>query len=187
MNESNFSDWLNDLGSKTPTPGGGAVAGINGAISAAQLKMIWEYSDKANFTEELNFEIIIQNFLQSSKDDELAYQSVRDAYKSKLENQIESNLIAAIKPSEDVIKNSEKIYIFCNKEFDNFNKNLTADLVVVLTNIQAAVESSLAMIIVNKKSMNNQTNVEIADEKMLQAKALLDKITSLKLKALENI
>lgn len=187
MDNKSFSDWLSELGARQPTPGGGAVAGINGAIATAQLKMIWEYSKKDQFSQEINFQDITDKFLKLSSDDESAYKEVRDAYSSNDKNKIELSLVSAIKPSEEIILNAEKIYEYCENNFSNFNKNLMADLVVSLSNLLSATESALAMIIINKNSMNNEENKKSCEMIIDKIKVTKDRIIKLKAKSMESI
>ncbi len=46
------ADLLEALGAKTPSPGGGATAALTGALGAAQLKMVAEYSPWENPSED---------------------------------------------------------------------------------------------------------------------------------------
>jgi formiminotetrahydrofolate cyclodeaminase len=141
-----LNDWLEKLGSKNPTPGGGAVAAINGAIAAAQLKMVCEYTkdNEVNNSAEI-FNQKIETFFDLAEADSIAFKRVAESYKTKNPKDIDDSLLAAIQVSVDVAANCEAIIIFIEKNHQKFNTNLKADLVVVIANLKASIEGSAAM------------------------------------------
>ncbi|MBW3569044.1 cyclodeaminase/cyclohydrolase family protein [Candidatus Parcubacteria bacterium] len=179
MDNYTLIDWLKSLGSKTPTPGGGAVAGLNGAIAAAQLKMVCEYTEdelegKPDLIE------TIKKFLNLSEQDSQAYLAIKEAYGSKNNEKIQRALYSAIKPSEEIAAHCKIIYNFCEINSDKFNKNLLSDLVVALANIAASIESAQAMMKVNASSMNEGRNRDETLEKVERCDRLIGKVNSLK-------
>jgi formiminotetrahydrofolate cyclodeaminase len=139
-------DWLDKLGSKTPTPGGGAVAALNGAIAAAQLKMVCEYSKDQDVNEKASLlGKKIETFLRLAEDDSEAFLKVSEAYRSKDVEKIDSTLRSAIQVSAAVIDDSEDLLSFCEANHQNFNRRLNADVITALVNLRAAVSSAQAM------------------------------------------
>ncbi len=146
MKSTSLNDWLEKLGSKSPTPGGGAVCALNGAIAAAQLKMVCEYTKNEEVNknaESLNQKI--ETFFDLAEADSKAFKRVSEAYKTKNPKEIEDSLLAAIQVSVDVTANCEALIVFIEKNYQKFNTNLKADLVVVLVNLKASIEGATAM------------------------------------------
>lgn len=162
MKNSLIKDWLDSLGSKTPTPGGGAVAALNGAIAAAQLKMVCEYTKD----EEINKKASsltqqIETFYNLAEEDSKVFQEVSQAYKTNDQQQITTALNAAIVPSRQIIKESEELIKFCDHNYQQFNPRLKADLIVTLANLKAAVRSARAMIMTNAESLGQAAPDEV--------------------------
>lgn len=104
MKNSPISEWLADLGSKTPTPGGGAVAALNGAIAAAQLKMVCEYTKDTAINEKTNWLAQqIEQFFSLAEEDSAVFSKVSEAYKINDQGQINSALVEALQPSIKIV------------------------------------------------------------------------------------
>ena len=157
MKNQTIIDWLDDLGSKEPTPGGGAVAGLNGAIATSQLKMICEYTKDEEIQAKTNYlGLKVLTFLELAEQDSENYLKVRQAYKTKVENQIQITLINAAEVSIDIVANCEDLILFIEKNLEKFNKNFFADLIVVVANLKASIRSSKAMEDINSKSITSE-------------------------------
>lgn len=179
MKDQTINDWLESLGSKTPTPGGGAVAGLNGAIAAAQLNMICRYTKK-ELHGILDLENKIQTFLELSQNDSEAFLNIQKAYGEDNKDEIQKALALATEPSNQIIMNCVDLLKFCSKNLDIFNKNLLSDLIVVLANLRASVEASQAMLVVNAKSMILGDNKNLVEQKIKYCNDLFGEIDDLK-------
>ncbi|HEX5456557.1 MAG TPA: cyclodeaminase/cyclohydrolase family protein [Candidatus Saccharimonadales bacterium] len=152
MKTTTVRDWLAELGDRTPAPGGGAVSALNGAIAAAQLKMVCEYSKDEEIKTEIPFlKQKTEVFLNLAEEDSAAFSKVSEAYKSRDTGKIDSALTGAIQVSIDVIDNCEGLLSFCEAKHQDFNPKLTADVITALANLRAAVSSAQAM---------EQTNID---------------------------
>lgn len=180
MKDQTISDWLNALGSKTPTPGGGAVAGLNGAIATAQLMMVSNYTKAGLSGRPETLGQKISTFLELAEQDSKAYSQVHKTYKSNDKLAIQQSLLDATEPSANVVAGCEDLYHFCNVNLELFNKNLLADLVVVLANIRASVESAQSMLLVNSKAMDEARNKVEIQQKIKYCDELISKIDDLK-------
>lgn len=139
-------------------PGGGAVAALNGAIAAAQLKMICEYTKEEDINKNAgSFNQKIETFFDLAEADSKAFKKVSEAYKTKISADIDDALTAAIQVSVDTVANCEALIIFCEKYAEKFNPNLKADLIVVLANLRASIEGSEAM---EKTNLNSIKGVK---------------------------
>ena len=179
MKTSSINDWLYRLGSKTPTPGGGAVAALNGAIAAAQLKMVFMYSaPDETLGKQETYDSQIETFLNLAEADSSAYNNVREAYASKDQIKINKALLKAIKPSMDIIANCEDLTYLCEENYQKFNRRFKADLIVVLTNLRAAVQSAAAMVAANLHALEYEAPQEVKST-VNNARKLLKRIDNL--------
>lgn len=161
MKDESISNFLKNLGEKSATPGGGTVAGLNGAIAAAQLKMVCEFSeDKTVNDKAAQLEDIVFQFVQYAEDDSKAYDSVRNAYSSKDQDKIQVALGEAALPQGQIAEACIDLIEFIRPNLDKFNQNLISDVVVSLANIEAAIRSAKATLMINYKSM---TDSEVKD------------------------
>lgn len=172
-------DWLTELGDKTPTPGGGAVSALNGAIAAAQLKMICEYTKDEEINSKASFLADkTKSFLDLAEADSEAFGAVSEAYKNNDSQIIKESLVNAASVSIDIVKNCEELINFCQENLQSFNKRLNADLIVVLANLKAAVESARAMEETNHNSVEGGSSeiasaIQEADELLRKTDQLI--------------
>ena len=183
MRDKAISEFLKDLGSRTSTPGGGAVAGLNGAIAAAQLKMVAEFSKDEIFLEIRNtLAKKIEVFLELAEADIDVFQTVIDAYKSKDGDKIQQSLKAAARPSEETLDACDELLKICENNLDDFSRKLSADLIVTVANIKAAARSAAAMLWINAKSMQDGQPKNDIQDKIDFSKNLLARADRLFLK-----
>lgn len=158
MRDKSLSDFLSELGAKRPTPGGGAVAALNGAVAAAQLKMICEYTDSQKIKEDSQvLARRAEEFLKLAEADSTAFSKVSEAYKTKDKSQINEALVGALSPSKEIVTICEELISFCEINYNDFNPKLKADLIVSLANLKAAVRSALAMIMTNLEALGSDS------------------------------
>lgn len=154
MIDNTVADFLESLGAKQPTPGGGAVSALNGAIATAQLKMVCEYTDDKTISENTSILILrTKQFLDLAEADSVAFAKVSEAYKTKDKSRINASLTGALSPSIDIVTICEELISFCEINYRKFNPRLKADLIVSLANLKAAVRSAQAMIATNLEAM----------------------------------
>lgn len=184
MESKNILNWLSELGSKTPTPGGGAVAGLNGAIAAAQLKMVCEYTKEDKIRENVDsLTEAIGSFLSLADEDSATYSQVREAYASKDADKIAEASEASIKVSSDIVIEIEKILNYISENLKLFNKNFSPDLIVTLANIKATLRGCSAMIRVNMKGLKDDST---ANQTIKKCNKLLYEASDL-INTLENL
>lgn len=183
MEEITLKKFLEDLGDKTPAPGGGAVSALNGAIASAQLKMVCEYSKDKEVNEKTGFlGQKTKTFLKLAEDDSEAFLKVSEAYKSQDGEKIDSALTMAMKVSASVIANSEGLVLLCETNHQKFNPRLEADVITSLANLRAAVSSAQSMKKTNINAMKGEkppdllANVSYSDEILKRIDKLSEKI-----------
>ncbi len=86
MRSRSIDGFLNDLASARPTPGGGSVAALSGAIAADLGRMVCSLALKKNEGEELTalnseFSVFEEDFLKLATADEEAFDAVMAAYR----------------------------------------------------------------------------------------------------------
>lgn len=179
MRDKTVAEFLKSLGAKQPTPGGGAVSALNGAIAAAQLKMVCEYTKN----DEINIKIDFINqkaeaFIGLAEADSEAFNKVSEAYISQDSGQINASLLSAIRPSVDIITNCEELINFCEENLDKFNPKLNADLIVSLANLKASVRSAQAMIRTNAEALK-EASPKTIENHVSNCRELLSRVDKL--------
>lgn len=178
MKSTPIDKWLAELGSKTPAPGGGAVAGLNAATAAAMIKMVFEYTSGPKFAgiEDKvkahigDFENLIKESLEQAENDEQAYKAVREAYAISKDDMnrplaIQSALQAAVQPALETIKITEKILDITAHTKDYLNQNLISDIAVAAANAKSALESAIVNIEINASQIkDSELKKQLADQ-----------------------
>ncbi|MEX2014528.1 MAG: cyclodeaminase/cyclohydrolase family protein [Candidatus Saccharimonadales bacterium] len=178
MRDESLAEFLNNLGAKQSTPGGGAVAALNGAIACAQLKMVCEYTKNEDITENIDtLSQRVKTFLDLAEADIKAYEEVSKAYKAKSKTKINESLINALAPSIEIVAVCEELISFCEVNYSKFNSQLKADLVVCLANLKASVRSSQAMINTNLEAL--ETSPKEAEKSRDYCYELLERVDKL--------
>jgi methenyltetrahydrofolate cyclohydrolase len=156
-----FEEWLNELASSFPTPGGGAVAALNAAMAASLIGMVCNLTigkpkyaavQEQMFSARRRAEEARHAALPLIEEDKLAFNKVMDAYrlpratdeeKAHRANLIEvANVGAAAVPlrvaqiAVDVIGLAEEIRA-------GANTNVLSDVAVAASTARTALESSL--------------------------------------------
>ena len=182
MRDKALADFLNELGAKQPTPGGGAVAGLNGAIAAAQLKMVCEYTEDKTIKENIGaLGQRTKTFLDLAESDSAVFSKVSEAYKTKDKSRLKTALGEALNPSREIISICEELISFCEVNYAKFNSKLKADLIVSLANLKAAVRSAAAMIDTNLEALESdpkerEENKQYCDDLLERVNKLYKKL-----------
>ncbi|MBM7558263.1 cyclodeaminase/cyclohydrolase family protein [Marinitoga litoralis] len=150
-----ISDFSNELDSKKPTPGGGALAAVCGSLAASLGGMVARYSvnkkeleDFENIIEEAleNFIICKERLLELADEDVKAYNKFKEATKTKDSEQIET----ATKNSIDIALRIAKCgytvlnYAYLIAKFGN--QNLLSDAIITGYFSWATMQSGLTLV-----------------------------------------
>ena len=140
--EKKIVDYINDVDSTLPAPGGGSVAALAGALGVALSKMAAHLSfEKKKFkeapkTRQNKFILAFKELeyykdllIKGVDDDAISYQAVIDAFKSKDENQIQGALLASAMTAYEMQEASIKALYYVDKLIDLSNKYLYSDLI----------------------------------------------------------
>ena len=183
--------YLEELSSNSPTPGGGNVAALCGALSASLGTMVCnltigkkKYLDVEAEMNELKNKLssFIEKFISLGRDDNEAFDRVMDAFKlpketdqqKKLRNEAieKSTLEAASVPSE-VIKNCHEIIPILEIISKKGNQNSLSDSGVAIAITAAASDGAFLNVLINYSAL---TDKQKAAELLVQTEDLNNEI-----------
>jgi len=166
-----MNQFLDDLSSNKPTPGGGSVAAVVGALGEGLVLMVSnfttgkeKYKDVQNLVNEAielgnNY---LDKFKEFTLEDIKVYQKVRSAYKLPNEtdeektirkNEINKKVHEALLTPLLVLEYCEKAMDLLEKIYEKFNMNLISDFGVACKLFEASAYSAYLNIIINENSL----------------------------------
>lgn len=171
MKNEKIKDFIEDLGSNSPAPGGGAAAGLVGAVGCALTSMVYSLTVGKKSYEVLNEEhkeLMNKNFEEAKKTydemmdfmnrDEEAFTSLMDSYKLPKENEEENKVrsekikectIGAMMVPLELSRKAVKFFENIKFAIKYGNKNLLSDGVISAIMINSCIEASLVNVEVN--------------------------------------
>lgn len=176
--DESIKQFLEELGSDLSAPGGGSVAGLISALSAALNSMVYSLTvgKKSYMILEDNEKGIINKFQKESKEftvrslelmeeDRENFLKLMDCYKLPKESEEEKNRRSlAIK--ENTIKSMEAPLILARESLEFYenlkimakhgNKMLLSDLAISAVLLHSAIESSIINVKVNLNGLRNE-------------------------------
>lgn len=198
-----MQEYFNELSSNSPTPGGGNVAALCGALSASLGAMVCnltigkkKYADVEN--EMIGLKNKLENFqkqfFELAKKDNEAFDNVMAAFKLPKEtdeeksirtNAIEQATLGAAEVPSEVIKNCYELLPIIKTVAEKGNKNSLSDAGVAASLIKTSSFGAYLNVLINCASLNNQTIADEIRKRMTilnddinrQASFILDSIT----------
>jgi formiminotetrahydrofolate cyclodeaminase len=198
--EERIGEWLGVLGSRTPTPGGGAAAAMLAAVSASLLQMVSLYTTGQRWSdrEERMLEIAAEAAdlraaaLELAHADELAFASVGAAYglpkgsdeeRARHQAAVQEALLGAVQPPLRVGELSVRLVALATELAGAGNPNVISDVAVASSSARAALESAVVNIEINRGSLRDPgvvarlgTDVERLTEAARAAESVTDKV-----------
>ncbi|MEW6195493.1 MAG: cyclodeaminase/cyclohydrolase family protein [Bacteroidota bacterium] len=186
-----MQEYFNELSSNSPTPGGGNVAALCGALSASLGTMVCNLTIGKKKYAEVESEMITlkgkletyqKKFIELAQKDNEAFDNVMAAFKLPKEsdqektvraNAIEQATIGAAEIPSEVIKNCYGLLPHIKVVVDKGNKNSLSDAGVAASLIKTSSYGAYLNVLINCASLNNQT---IADEIRKRASILNEEI-----------
>lgn len=173
MKDRKILEFLDELSSSKPAPGGGSAGDLTLAISASLISMVFSLSKGLeNYSEEVK--VLRDEFYNLSIEDEEIFNKVMDAYKlpknSDEEKRIRKEKIEeALKLATEVpfkaMKLSKKLIPYIEKLLKEGNKNAISDVGVAIISLKSGVLSSYLNVLINLKSIKDSEFVKkIKDE-----------------------
>ena len=176
--EMKLKDFIEELSSDSPAPGGGSVAALAGALSSALSSMVCnltigkeKYKDVEYDMEKIldRVENIRGRFMELVDRDTEAFNRVMDAFKlpknTEEEKKVRKEKIqealkeAALVPLETARLCAEMIEL-CREIAEKGNKNSITDVGVSAIMAKAGLESAILNVKINLKSINDEKFIE---------------------------
>lgn len=157
-----INEFLEDVASSHPTPGGGAVAAITAATAASLVEMVCSLTvGKKNYLDvQKRIEVIARHakearieLLDIADADTEAFDKVMTAYKSGKKDEIKAALYWAIEVPQKVASIAGEIQIYAVEISKIGNKNAYSDAMSAEHLANAAIESAQENIEINKKAL----------------------------------
>lgn len=169
-----LQNYLDELSSNSPTPGGGNVAALCGALSSSLATMVCNLtigkkkyaeveSEMISLKEKL--EIYQKKFIELGKKDNLAFDKVMDAFKlpkdtdeqKEIRNkEIENATIGAAEIPSEVMQTAKELLPLLKIIIEKGNRNSLSDVGVAAALIATASKGAYLNVIINCASLNNQ-------------------------------
>jgi methenyltetrahydrofolate cyclohydrolase len=166
MFDARMADWLDDLGARTPTPGGGAVAALCAASSAALLEMVANYTTGGKWAdrEDAMRAVIAEvtelraRAAQLAEHDVAAFGAVGAAYglpkatpeeKAARSDAIQRATQGAAEPPRQVGRLATRLVVLADEMVDPANPNVLSDVGIAAATARAALSGSVTNIVVN--------------------------------------
>lgn len=167
MRETTIEDWLTDLASELPAPGGGAAAGMSAAMAAALVSMVCNLTiGKPKFAEHeekmqealAEAERLRLEALQLAEDDAEAFSGVVAAYKLPKSSDeekaartaaIQAGLVEAAAVPLAVARVSAEVIKLSGRILEGSNPNVISDVAVAASAAKSALESAALNVDIN--------------------------------------
>jgi formiminotetrahydrofolate cyclodeaminase len=178
VRKTTIEDWLTDLASELPAPGGGAAAGVNAAMAAALVSMVCNLTiGKPKFAEHeaVMREVLAEaerlrlEALQLAEDDAEAFSGVVAAYKLPKSSDeekaartaaIQAGLVEAAAVPLAVAKVASEVIRLSGRILEGSNPNVLSDVAVAASAAKSALESAALNVDINVVSIKDPAERE---------------------------
>lgn len=174
MKESRIIDFVDKLGSKEPTPGGGAAAGVAASMGVGAIVMAMEFSngkpleedEKDLLTNRINELNEIKEIFKDIIDrDATDFEPLSNAYgmpretdeeKAARTEAIQEGLITASQPPLDLLNNAKKVFDIAEEVLPLIKKGIISDVGVGVQLLRSAILSSSLNVYINASSLKDE-------------------------------
>jgi len=179
LDEKTVREFINELGSNSPAPGGGSVAALGSSLATALSAMVFnltvgkkvynEYSDEEKMLIDNDLEQCLKHkdkFLELMNKDTEFFLILMSAFKLPKETnddkkirsaKIQEGYLKALEIPLSVAKESYKIYEYVKTAAKLGNKNAISDAGVSALMLQASIESAILNVKINLSSIKDET------------------------------
>ncbi|RPI70630.1 MAG: methenyltetrahydrofolate cyclohydrolase [Ignavibacteriales bacterium] len=197
-----LEDYLSELSSSAPTPGGGNVAALCGVLASSLGVMVCnltigkkKYAEVENEMRDLliKLESAKNDFLRLAEEDNQAFNKVMEAFKLPKETDEEkknrakkideATFEAAVVPSR-VIKTCRITIPYIETAAEKGNQNSLSDAGVAASLINTAAEGAFLNVMINCTSLSNRI---VGEELLKKSEVILDEVKSSSEKIIKNI
>jgi len=162
-----IGQWLGDVGSRAPVPGGGAVAGVMGAHSAALLQMVCAYTDELG---PVHAELeghrdamlrLAEEDMQAFGEVSAAYAMPRDTDEAKRARSaaIQEGLRGAMATPVRTLEACAALAQQLESIVTRSNRNVISDAGIALVLLQATMDAAMYNVRVNAKFLKDAEHV----------------------------
>ncbi|MDD4364027.1 MAG: cyclodeaminase/cyclohydrolase family protein [Atribacterota bacterium] len=184
IKDKSVKEFLEVLSSKSPTPGGGSVAALSGALGAALVSMVANLTigkdgyqnhrddikkilyecEKLRYDYELLIEKDIDAFSNFMKATGLP--NISEQQKKERKQKVQEALMKAALVPLEIAEKSEKLMDICVEISKLGNKNVISDAGVGAILAEATLESAILNVKINLKSIKDTKQKEIINDKI---------------------
>jgi methenyltetrahydrofolate cyclohydrolase len=174
MDETTLTDWMSQLAARQPTPGGGAVAALATALSAALIGMVSSYTTGPKWADQADRMRTIHDTAEQLRAEALglmqadaeAFAQVGRAYgllkeseaeKSGRTTAIQAALLGAAEPPRQIITLTGQLLPLLSELAEHGNPNVISDVAVGASMAQAALESAVVNIDINRSLITDRS------------------------------
>jgi formiminotetrahydrofolate cyclodeaminase len=190
-----IEQFLAATAARQPTPGGGAVAALAGALAAALAEMVLNYSigkkDLALFEPELKAALAEmsrarQMLIEFMAEDQAAYEALTAAKKlptgdPKRQEAIKVALSASLNVPRSVAGTALAILALCDRMVDKINKYLLSDLAIAADLATATVRCAIYTVKINIAELTDDKSRAAMEESnqtmLLRALELIQRVS----------
>ena len=190
MAKETLEEFLESLASRTPTPGGGAVAAITGAQAAALISMVSAFTSQPDEMKKINQRAADarRKFFQLVQQDMDAFEKLMSAFKLKKgtegrETIIQAALIEAAEAPRSMMLIADSLVGDTANLLKNGNKNLITDTAMVAVLLEATIRSAEYNVLINLKSIDDHqyqtevhTDINRCRQSLLELTEIADNI-----------
>lgn len=191
MHEQTIGDWLTELGSDAPAPGGGAVAALQAAMAAALVEMVCNLTiGKPKYAEHEPTMIEVRDrsaalradALALAAEDAVAFRAVTAAYrlprgteteKTERRQRIQAALANAAEVPARTAELAAEVLDLAARIEPGANVNVLSDVAVAASSVHAAVESALVNVEVNLALLTDQSTSDALAARVERCRAVL--------------
>lgn len=173
--DDSIRNYLDDISSSSPTPGGGNVSAFSGAVASSLGIMVCnltigkkKYADVEEEIKDIKFELSLaqEEFLNLAEKDNRAFDKVMQAFKlpkdtdeqkKSRKESIEAATLEAAEAPAEVLKYCGKIIPLFQTLAEKGNQNSVSDAGVGAALISTAAEGAYLNVLINCSSLSNQT------------------------------
>lgn len=200
--EKKVSNFVNELASSSPTPGGGSVAALAGALGAALLSMVGnltlgkkkyqlvekDFKSIVSTSEKLRYELsqLIDEDVKAFNNFMATYKMPKETEEEKeiRRDKIQESLIEAAEVPLKVAYKCLDILILSREVAEKGNTNVISDAGVAALIAQSALDSALLNVKINLKMIKDE---KVKEKLIFSMKELLLKEKGQKEKVLEIV
>lgn len=165
--EYSLKEFTDELASKSPTPGGGSVAGLCSALSAALNNMVVNLTKENNFGDKLSE--LTSESLELIDEDAESFNQVMSAFKmskdteaekEKRSQEIQTALVGAAESPLQIMKVGLEILKLGTQIIEEGNVNAVSDAGVGALLALSAVKGGRYNVLINAESLKDESAAE---------------------------